>query len=214
MTEKPYAEFGKRLRKLREKKGETQKKVSIKLKIGRTTIGEHERGIRLPKQAFFDKYVEYYRVEPQCLHYGSTDPGRKGNESTPSEDMPPPPSDVKDRGGLYGKTERLKQNGVTVSVSTHDPKVVGHPLSPTSAKKALMSILESENTDLINAILFNLKALEVAVGSKKENNQRIDELIDENKKLKERIGNLEDTVQGLLDQLGAQKKTNSATTNV
>jgi transcriptional regulator with XRE-family HTH domain len=75
--------FGQRLRKLRDKKGITQKELSKILNLSESAIGMYERGEREPNFETINKLADYFEVEVDYLLGRTDDPTPPGEKSKP-----------------------------------------------------------------------------------------------------------------------------------
>jgi transcriptional regulator with XRE-family HTH domain len=69
--------FGQRLRKLREEKGDTQKQLARVLNVSESTIGMYERGEREPNFETLNKIANYFGVPVDYLMGRTENPKSK-----------------------------------------------------------------------------------------------------------------------------------------
>lgn len=177
-TEQKDIKFAARLVELRAKLPLRDAKIvpikSVAEEAG-VNIGSYSRaenGI-VPGEKVLNRIAKYFNVSPDYLLHGN-----KENYS----DQESPPRPIKDRNGLFGKTQRVQVDDQAFTVTTHEPD----PANPYLQPMAMLSeILASQDPVLVPAIQANLRAFQIAIRREQQLSGQLNQLTEQSKKIKE-----------------------------
>ena len=149
----------------------TQESLGKEVGISKKSVSDHERGKQSPSRKHLAKYAEILGTTELYLSHGIDDGTPTGAD--PAEPLKPP-------------DEAHEKDGTRLAVTTHEPASGGYPMSLTSVKNVLDSILESGNHPIIRALMWNLDAFSAAAALESEYKNRITELEKKNSRLEAR----------------------------
>lgn len=206
-----------RLKRLRKEVGLTQEVAARKIGISYSTLQAHEGG-NTPSKTSLKKYVAFYDRDEAWLLTGRGEPSLGAGAEYPNagDGIQPSyidggPGTARDKEGLWGKTEHIKQDGLPMAVTTHEPSGPSHTMAPIKAVESLTTILQSGNSTIIRAILSNLEAFGAAVEQETRDKARIAALEEKCSDLRSRMTDLEEKMSLILE---VQKQKKTASTNV